>query len=51
MGSSLNFLIGSVRAGVLDDEEDVDAEADACLAFWASILIYLVLSVSRAVSR
>lgn len=43
MGSSLNFLIGSVRAGVLDDEEDVDAEADAaCLAFWASILSYLV---------
>ena len=39
MGSSLNFLIGSDRAGVLDDEEDVDAEAAGCLALLASILV------------
>jgi len=37
MGSSLNFLIGSDRAGVLDDEEDVDAEAAGCLVLLASI--------------
>jgi hypothetical protein len=39
MGSSLNFLIGSDLAGVLEDEEDVDAEAAGCLALLASILV------------
>jgi hypothetical protein len=39
MGSSLNFLIGSDLAGVLEDEDDVDAEAAGCLALLASILV------------
>ena len=40
MGSSLNFLIDSFVAGVLDDEEDVDVELDAagCFGLLTSIL-------------
>jgi len=37
MGSSLNFLMGSDLAGVLEEEEDVDAEAAGCLILLASI--------------
>lgn len=39
MGSSLNFLTGSDDAGVLEDEEDVDAEAACCLMLFTSILV------------
>jgi hypothetical protein len=41
MGSSLNFLTGSFVAGVLDDEDDVDADADAacCFVILASIFV------------
>jgi len=38
MGSSLNFLIGADFAGVLEDEEDVDADAPGCLVLWTSIM-------------
>lgn len=42
MGSSLNFLTGSLVAGVLEDEDDADPEAAGCLALLTSIFIEAV---------
>jgi len=39
MGSSLNFLTGADFAGVLEDEEDVDADAADCFVLLVSIFV------------